>query len=71
LALGGADLDFKIRDRLLLLHSCLDMGATKIIIGGKLSLYFLKAIGISVGATDLEIESQYLGVCKSILLEAK
>jgi len=48
------------------------MGPKVIIIGGKLSLYFIKALGIKIGVSDKEIEDAFLlDICWKILIEAK
>lgn len=44
IALGGQHHNFNIRDKLLLLNQCANMGASTVLIGGKLALYVLKAL---------------------------
>ena len=43
------------------------MGAQSVIIGGKLALYFLKALEIHVGYDDTEIGTEYNQICLNIL----
>jgi len=67
IAIGGSHTNFNIRDRLLLLNQIIEMNPKYVIIGGKLALYFLKALEIHVGIDNDELSNEYSEICLDFL----
>jgi 3-phosphoglycerate kinase len=68
--LGGSITSFCIRDSLLLFNSMMDMRVNTFVAGGALALYFLKVLGVHLGALDELIDMGFIDTCKELMLKA-